>query len=337
VPEFLVPPDAGTRDERPAPTFSIVVAAYNVASLIGDALDSAFAQREAPHEVIVCDDGSTDELDVVLAPYMNRITLIRKENGGEASAKNAASRAASGEFVAILDADDIYLPGRLEALAALATARPDLDILTTDAHLEVDGRRVRRAYTHEWTFAVDDQRTAILERNFIFGHAAVRRERLVAVGGFDEKIRRTTDWDCWIRLILDGSRAGCVAEPLSIYRVRPDALSAARLPMLEGRLQTLVKASARADLSPAEFATVSRTLGRHRRELDVLELREALRERRPDARRRALAVARNRDLPGGVRAKAVVAALLPALAGRRERQRAAAGWTGAGGTLVRGR
>ena len=154
------------------------MAAYQVADLIGEALDSIRRQTVAPLEVIVCDDGSTDDLEAALSPYSDEIVLIRKEHGGEASAKNAAATAARGDFVVILDADDVYLPRRLEALTALARARPDLDILTTDAYLVVHGRRVRRNYGPRWRFDVVDQRRAILQRNFIFGHAAVRRERL---------------------------------------------------------------------------------------------------------------------------------------------------------------
>src|SRR5206468_2811881 len=81
----------------------------------------------------------------------------------------------TSDFVAILDADDVYFPERLEALGELAAARPDLDILTSDAYLELNGRRIRRCYEGGWTFEVEDQRRAILERNFIFGLAAVRR------------------------------------------------------------------------------------------------------------------------------------------------------------------
>ncbi len=89
----------------------------------------------------------------------------------------------------------MYLPERLEALAELAVSRPDLDILTTDAVLEVDGTAVRRCYTDELPFEVDDQRTAILRRNFVLGLVAVRRERFLDAGGFDESLRYATDWD----------------------------------------------------------------------------------------------------------------------------------------------
>jgi Glycosyl transferase family 2 len=330
---FLAPAGPGQPLDR-SPSFSVIVAAFQAADVIGAAIESLLAQTHMPREIVVCDDGSTDDIEGALSPYREHIVLIRQANGGEAAAKNAAARAASGDFVAILDADDAYLPGRLDALARLAAGRPDLDILTTDAYLEVDGRRIRRCYTDEWTFEVEDQRRAILERNFVFGHVAVRRERFLAAGGFDEAIRWTTDWECWIRMILDGARAGCVAEPLALYRVHEGSLSARRDRLLAGRVQTLEKTAARGDLSAAERSIVDDALGRYRSELALLELRAALREGRGDARTRALAVARSRRYPRRVRVNAVAAALLPSVAGRRERRRSAESWVGAGGTHV---
>lgn len=120
------------------PTFSVAIAAYQAAGTVGQAVASALAQTLPPVDVAVCDDGSTDEIDAALAPYRDRIVLVRQENRGEAAAKNAAARATSGEFVAFLDADDLYYPERLAALGELAAARPDLDVLTTNADLEVD-------------------------------------------------------------------------------------------------------------------------------------------------------------------------------------------------------
>src|SRR4029453_9517618 len=120
---------------------------------------------------------------------------------------------AKGDFVAILDADDVYLPENLEALSQLAQTRPDLDILTTDALIVANGVPVRHVYDDSWHFEVKDQRAAILQRNFILGLAAVRRQRLLEHGGFDESIRWTTDWDLWLRMILSGPAAGCVGAP----------------------------------------------------------------------------------------------------------------------------
>src|SRR5204862_6759843 len=251
------------------PTFSVVVAAYQAADTIGEALASALAQTAPPHEIVVCDDGSTDDLEAALAPFRERIVLLRKENGGEASAKNAAARAATGDFVAILDADDVYLPGRLAALGRLASERPDLDLLTTDAYLEVDGRVVRRVYGDDWTFEVDDQRREIMRRNFVFGHAAVRRERLLGEGGFDERIRFTTDWECWMRLILTGSCAGAVLEPLARYRVRQTSLSADRTRMTAGRIESLRTGLAHPSLRPEERDAARATLAGLERDLAV--------------------------------------------------------------------
>ena len=330
----LLAPPAESVAPGNVPSFSIVVAAYQVAGVIGAAIESALAQTVPPLEVVVCDDGSTDDLDAALGPYRDRIVFLRKENGGEASAKNAAARAASGDFVAILDADDVYFPERLEALGELAAARPDLDILTSDAFLELDGVRRRRVYEGGWTFEVDDQRRAILQRNFVFGLAAVRRERLLEVGGFDETIRWTTDWDCWARLILGGSAAGAVAEPLALYRLRESSLSADRAKLVGGRVQTLSKASRHPSLTEAERGVVAASLATERRELALLELRRALADGAADARGRAMAVARDAAHPRETRLKAALAAASPRLTGRLLRRRLAGRWTAASGIEV---
>jgi glycosyltransferase involved in cell wall biosynthesis len=331
---FLAPP-AAPIEPGPAPSFSVIVAAYNVADVIGDALESIRAQTIAPLEVIVCDDGSTDDLESAVEPFRDTILLLRQENGGEAAAKNAAGAAAKGDFVAILDADDVYFPDRLEALSALAQARPDLDVLTTDGFLCVDDRIVRRNYDPSWRFEIADQRRAILERNFIFGLAAVRRERLLQHGGFDEAIRWTTDWDLWLRLILAGARAGCVCEPLALYRLRETSLTAQRRNLLLGKLATLEKAQKNPDLRGNEPELLERSLASYRRDLALLDLREAVAAGKAGARRRALGVLRMRGYRLRTRLDAIAMAVAPAICGRVLRHRAERTWTGAGGVRVR--
>ncbi|HEU0304870.1 MAG TPA: glycosyltransferase [Gaiellaceae bacterium] len=300
-----------------APSFSVIVAAYQAAGTVGEAIESALTQHPAPLEVIVCDDGSTDDTGRVVSAYGDSVIVLRQENRGEASAKNAAARAASGDFVVILDADDVFLPGRLAALGTLARDRPELDILTTDAYVELDGVVVQRCYTGEFRFVDGDQRAGILRENFVFGHAAVRRERLLAIGGFDESIRWTADWDCWLRMILDGSRAGLVAEPLSRYRLHARSLSSQREAHIAGRLQTLQKAAARSDLGAGEREIVQSSIELNRRALRSARARAALLEGRPDARRRALDVVTGRRHGLKTRLKALAAALAPAYARRR--------------------
>jgi len=312
---FLAPPPQGPLASRERPRFSVVIAAYQVAGLVGAAIESALSQTVAPLEIVVCDDGSTDGTADAVAAFGERVTYLRRQHGGEGAAKNTGVRAASGEFVAILDADDLYLPERLEALGELAVARPDLDILVTDAYLEVGGERIRRCYEASWPFATDDQRLAIVQRNFVLGHAAVRRSSLIEAGGFDEELQFATDWDLWARLILSGSRAGLVDEPLALYRVRPGSLSSQRVRMRAGQVAVLERIVARPDLSGAEAAAAAAALARERRELVVAQAREALRDGRPDARRRALAVALGSSQGIGSRVKGLAAAIVPGAAG----------------------
>ncbi len=177
----LAPEPERAVEPAPPPSFSIVIAAYQAAGTIGEALASAFAQTLPAADVVVSDDGSTDDLAAAVAPYADRVTFLHQANAGEGAAKNAAVREARGEFAVFLDADDVFLPERLEAFAELAASRPDLDILTSDAFLDLDGTVLRRCYDRGWSFEVDDQRGAILERNFVFGLAAVHRSRFLEI------------------------------------------------------------------------------------------------------------------------------------------------------------
>src|SRR5919197_5607580 len=120
----IAPPARSAVERRRPPSFSVIIPAYQAASTVGDAVSSALAQTYPAHEVIVVDDGSTDDLAGALSTFAGRIRLIRKENGGAASARNAGVAAAEGEFVAFLDADDVYGPRRLEVLGELVAAPP---------------------------------------------------------------------------------------------------------------------------------------------------------------------------------------------------------------------
>jgi glycosyltransferase involved in cell wall biosynthesis len=327
-------PSPGAIEPGPPPSFSIVIPAYQAAATIGEAVESALSQTLPPVEVVVCDDGSTDDIEAALAPFREEIVVIRQKNGGEGAAKAAATEVATGDFVALLDADDVYLPERLEAFAELAASRPDLDLLTTDAFLESDGCVVRRCYADGWEFETENQRLEILRRNFVFGSAAVRRARLLDVGGFDRTLRFVADWDLWIRLILTGSRTGLIDEPLYRYRVGPTALSAQRAGLVRGSVAVLERAARRPDLTPEERRMAEETIATKRVELARLELDEALVGNGPAVRERAARVLRTPRSSSRTRAKAAVAIVMPAVASRLRRRRPQ-GWTGAGATFVR--
>jgi GT2 family glycosyltransferase len=277
------------------PTFSIVIPAYQAAATIRDTVASVLAQSVAPHEVIVSDDGSTDRLDEALRPFQSDLRLIRNRHAGVASARNAGCLACSGDFVLIVDADDILLPEKLASLGFLARERPDLDLLCTDLYFERDGRRVGRM-TDGNPFAVHNQRTAILERCFVV-QPAVRRTRLLEAGNFDESLPTAVDWDCWIRLVLAGAVAGLYDEPGAVYRIHPGSLTGARSRTLRDRVRILEKARAHPGLRPDERAVLERSLASQRARAVRAEAQAALAAGAPDTRSRCLKWVRTPRIP----------------------------------------
>jgi glycosyltransferase involved in cell wall biosynthesis len=321
---YLVPAAPPGLEPGELPRFSVVIPAYQAAGTIRSAIESVLAQTAPAHEVIVCDDGSTDDLETVLGPYRSTIVLLRQDNHGVASARNAAIAAATGDFIALLDADDIYEPQRLQAMQGLASARPDLDIVMTDLRFERnDGTGGR--WTSANPFPTGDQLGAILERCFI-AVPAVRATALLELGGFDESLRTGEDWDCWIRLMLSGSRAGLVDEALYRYRINPASLTTAdRAAALRDRVTVLERIRARPDLDADRRVAIDHSFRRITRRAVLAEAEDALIKGAPDARRKALRVATLAGVPAFTRARAAIAALAPELAGTRLRARRAAG------------
>ena len=235
---FLVPEADGPVEPSAPPSFSVLIRTYQNADTVVEAVESALNQTLPPFEIVVYDDGSTDGTDDVLRLYGDRIRYFRRENAGAAEAFNRGLEAARGDFVVVLDADDAFEPERIEALSELATARPDLDIVTTDAAWESEGRVVGRFNSEANPFEVENQRAAILERCFIVA-PGVRRSTVLGVGGQDTGLEVSADWDCWIRMILGGSKAGSVDEPLLVYRLRPGSVSSDRLLSFQHRVDML--------------------------------------------------------------------------------------------------
>ena len=331
---FLAPPLDGPIARGPVPRFSVVIPAYQAAGYVGRAVESVLAQTAPAAEIIVADDGSTDDLAGALAPYGDRVKLVRGPHGGPPAARNRGYRAATAEFVANLDADDLLYPTWLEGVGELAAARPDLDILTTNGYLVHDGRRLRRCYFRDWPFEIENQRREILRRNFVISFAAVRRSRFLEIGGFDETLFWADDWDFWLRLILEGARAGCVDETLYEYTVREGSVATRPRDVLRDCIRLLEKPEVNAQLEPGERRELMRSIARQRRELVTLELQESLVRGQPGFRRAALAVAFGAGYAPAVRLKVGALAVAPGVARRRLEERNAREWIGAGGARI---
>jgi glycosyltransferase involved in cell wall biosynthesis len=314
----VYPQPAGQLEPRSTPpTFSFIVPVYQGASTVGTAVRSILEQRTPVHEVIVCDDGSTDDLDGALAPFSGDITLLRQENRGVYAARNLGLNHASGEFIGICDSDDWLLPGLVESWTAMAMERPDLDILGRTSYLVRDGQCLGPSRAPDSpAFDIEDQRFSILQVDFIGGCSAFRRQRLIDLGGYDESLRTAGDYDSFVRLILSGSRAGLNFEPHAVIEVRDDSLSRGGTRGVEGLIAVLGKVVARTDLSEEERAVAA---ARHRvlqLELELTLAKRAVHEHLPEARTRSLQVARNRQHPLGTRVKAAAAFLSPRIVAR---------------------
>jgi glycosyltransferase involved in cell wall biosynthesis len=305
------PAPVGDLQTGTRPRVSVLVPAYQAATTIANALDSALTQFPVPYEVIVSDDGSRDDLGGALRPFRKRIRVVRGPNAGLAAARNRAAAAATGELFALLDADDVWLPGRIEAFMAAAAARPDLSIFTTDAVESRGGIVSASTYYSTRPFSVENQDLGILRNNFIFGAGAVRAEVFRSVGGYRDGARYAEDWDLWIRLVLAGHRAGLIDQPLYEYRRRPESLTSQKVEMALGVLDVLAGAR-----------TLTRT-SEQRRQLQLTEqewrevsARWARRMADPRARRLALRAAAGARATPRTRLRFGAAVLLP-------RQRAA--------------
>lgn len=313
-----------------APTISIVIAAFQAAKTIGATIRSVIEQSPSPIEIVVCDDGSSDDLAGALSEFGESVRLLRIEHGGEAMAKNAAIEAAVGEFVAIIDSDDRFLPGRLAAVQRVLIERPDLDLVTTDAVIELNGRVVGRAYNTGNIFAISGQRAVILDHNFVFGQVVVRRATMLRLGGFDPDIKYTTDWECWIRLILDGGRVGCIDAPLGVYVMHESSMSASRQEMYEGRVATLSKTLKDVRLSQTERVSIISRIESERRRSSRAAMRAALIAGDKSARQIAKSLATDSAQPRRERFKAAFTVFAPEIAGARMRSNDRRYWVGVG-------
>jgi glycosyltransferase involved in cell wall biosynthesis len=307
----LAPEPVGTVEPLPhPPTFSVVLPVYQGAATIGEAIESVLAQEPPPLEAIVVDDGSTDELDRALAPFGERVAVVRRPHRGVAAARNAGLNAAGGDFVLFWDADDVLLAGKLAALGQLGKERPDLDLLCTDLYFEQDGRRSGR-FGEVNSFPLREQRKTVLERCFVV-QPAFRRSRLVEIGGFDETLSTGEDWDCVLRLILDDSSAGLWNEPLGVYRINSGSLTHSRPQTLRDRVRLLEKALHHPGLRAEERPALQHSLLAQRRRASLAAAQAAIATNAPDARRRSLDLASTRGLDVRTRLYALAFALSPA-------------------------
>lgn len=206
---------------------SVIVPVFNGARYLAESLDSAFAQDYPQIEVIVVDDGSTDETPEILARYRHRARVIRQPNQGAAVARNVALQAARGEYLAFLDADDRWLPHKLRTQVTYLQRHPQLDLVYS-AWVVVNGADQRQTEivesVPEHEPSIDPDRSgwiynALLLDCIVHTTTVVMRRRLLkTVGMFDPELRRGQDYDFWLRASRV-TQFHKLSTPLSIYRL----------------------------------------------------------------------------------------------------------------------
>ncbi|MBR0959287.1 glycosyltransferase [Bradyrhizobium japonicum] len=187
---------------------SVVIPAKNAAAYVGETLASALAQREVT-EVIVVDDGSTDEtVAIVRRVRDSRLRFIHNDSAGVSAARNLGARHANGEWLLFLDADDRLRPGAVAALLAAARGAPRAVLVYGDYNtIDSEGRQIgRRSLLKGRRKPSGDVLTRLAAGNFIVngGIALARAEAFRAIGGFDTSLKYCEDWHCWCRLAAIG-------------------------------------------------------------------------------------------------------------------------------------
>jgi glycosyltransferase involved in cell wall biosynthesis len=181
---------------------SIVIPTYNHGRFVVSAVESALAQSYASTEVLVVDDGSTDNTRDVLAAFAGRIKYIYQENRGLSAARNTGIRAATGEFIALLDADDMWLPEKLAVQMDVFSEYSDAGLVSCgNVVIDALGRQVSPGEARGvGGFRFRD----LLRINGVSGgsNAVVKRLCFDAVGLFDESLRSSEDWDMWLRIAM---------------------------------------------------------------------------------------------------------------------------------------
>lgn len=205
---------------------SAILPAYNAGRFIRDALESVLAQTRRPDEIVVVDDGSTDDTAQVVARYMSYgVRYIHQSNRGPGAARNRGIRETTGELIAFLDADDLWLPTKTERQAAYLAAHPEVALVSCDRwtwKIEKGRRHLERFGPRNGA----DARREVMVRNIIGNPSQimVRRDAVLSAGCFDTTMRWAEEWDLWTRIAANAG-IDVIHEPLCVYRWHSDGLA----------------------------------------------------------------------------------------------------------------
>ncbi len=224
-------------------TVSVIIPTYNCGHFNTEAVDSVLAQTIAPTQIIVIDDGSTDDTATRLQPYLARgVTYLQQKNAGVSAARNHGLRLATSDFIAFLDADDVWHPQKLELQLATLAPRLDLGILGTG---RFDWPNVRPKSIPSGDSPVVEEilwRDLVMRNYFTTSSIVARRSAISAAGetAFDTALQGPEDYDLWLR-ISEQTQVANLQLALTGYRDHTSGLGSHPQRMEEGTQRILEK------------------------------------------------------------------------------------------------
>jgi glycosyltransferase involved in cell wall biosynthesis len=228
------------------PTIEVIIPAYNAAKYLPIAIESVMAQTFEDWGILLVDDGSTDNTAEIVAPYIERlgpkIKYIKQPNAGLPAARNTAIRNSTAEFLALLDADDIWLPCRLAESLKSFENKPRVGLSYSFVSLIDENGEILKVFDNIQPHAEGNIAPYIYTRDVQLPCPTItfRRSCIDEVGFFDETMRATEDRDLWLRIALK-YEIGLVRTVLALYRTSPDSMTRDPDRMLQAQLQFIQK------------------------------------------------------------------------------------------------
>ncbi|MFI5346145.1 MAG: glycosyltransferase family 2 protein [Elusimicrobiota bacterium] len=245
------------------PLFSVVIPSYNRAASTAAAVRSVLAQTDARWECLLVDDGSSDGTKAALSGFSDpRLRFFFNEkNRGQHACRNQAIRAARGEWIAFLDSDDLFLPKRLERLAAAIAARPATGFWFTNAYIHRWGRLIGRLFdpareipegTVPGWYAVGDRWLP-----YVTTMVCVRRSAFEKTGFFREDLRILEDTELYARMFAAGLEVGVLREPLAVRFIHDGQITRDHERDFLESMEALKNSGAPADVAAAHRARIA--------------------------------------------------------------------------------
>ena len=223
-----------------SPTVSVIIATYNQAQYVSEAIRSVLGQTYSEFELIVVDDGSTDETPLILAGIQDpRMRVIWQPNAGLSAARNTGLRESSAPLVSFLDSDDYFLPDKLEVLSGFLEDHSDIGLVAGRARYF---DRIGNTIPGPGIVPTQLSLPNLLFRNPIcVSGILMKRIWLERVGVFDETLRACEDWDLWLRLLARGCQMAAVEHYVVAYRIHPGQMTSQSERMRKAILSMLDK------------------------------------------------------------------------------------------------